>query len=99
MSIVTIQLSAPIQAHGETLVALELRRPTVQDCRDIKALPYKIDKDESVSLDLDIASKYIAVCAGIPPGSVGQLELHDFNGIAWAVAGFFMAAASPKSES
>ncbi|WP_430445480.1 MAG: phage tail assembly protein [Pseudomonas piscis] len=99
MSKVTIELSEPIQAHGETLNTLELRRPTVQDCRDIKALPYKLDKDGEVILLLDVASKYMAVCAGIPPGSVGQLELHDFNGIAWTIASFFMSAASPKSES
>lgn len=65
----TVKLQVPIEAHGEPLAELSLRRPTVQEVRAIKALPYKIDKSEEVSLDMDVAAKYIAVCAGIPPSS------------------------------
>ncbi|MCS4258733.1 tail assembly chaperone E/41/14-like protein [Pseudomonas protegens] len=92
-----IKLQAPIEAHGETLAELTLRRPTVQEVRAIKALPYKIDKSEEVGLDMDIAAKYIAVCAGIPPSSVNQLDLVDLNALSWAVASFFMTAASTPS--
>jgi hypothetical protein len=91
------KLQAAIEAHGEPLTELTLRRPTVQEVRTIKALPYKIDKNEEVSLDMDIAAKYIAVCAGIPPSSVNQLDLSDLNALSWAVAGFFMSAASQPS--
>ncbi|MGC5702348.1 phage tail assembly protein [Pseudomonas sp. NFXW11] len=92
-----IKLQVPIEAHGEPLAELSLRRPTVQEVRAIKALPYKIDKSEEVSLDMDIAAKYIAVCAGIPPSSVNQLDLVDLNTLSWAVASFFMSAASQPS--
>ena len=60
-----VKLQVAIEAHGEPLTELNLRRPTVQEVRAIKALPYKIDKSEEVSLDMDVAAKYIAVCAGI----------------------------------
>ena len=89
-----IDLSSPIEAHGAEVTTLTFRRPTVQEVRAIKALPYKIDKNEDVSLDLDIAAKYISVCAGIPPSSVNQLDLADLNSLSWQVAGFFMTAAS-----
>ncbi|MNR37093.1 Phage tail protein E [compost metagenome] len=92
--VITHTLSAPIQAHDEQVLELTLRRPTVAEVRAIKALPYKIDKNEDVSLDLDVAAKYIAICAGIPASSVNQLDLADLNNLAWAVAGFFMTAAS-----
>jgi len=92
-----IPLSAPIIAHGEELTELTLRRPTTQEARAIKALPYKIDADEAVSLDLDVAAKYIAVCAAVPPSSVNQLDLADLNSLAWVVAGFFMSPASKPS--
>jgi hypothetical protein len=92
--VITHTLSAPIQAHDEQVLELTLRRPTVAEVRAIKALPYKIDKNEEVSLDMDVAAKYIAVCAGIPTPSVNQLDLADLNNLAWAVAGFFMTAAS-----
>lgn len=93
----TIKLSSPIQAHGEELTELTLRRPTAQEARAIKALPYKIDADEAVSLDLDVAAKYIAVCAAVPPSTVNQLDLADLNSLAWMVAGFFMSPASKPS--
>jgi len=89
------ELKAPIQAHGEERTTITLRRPTVPECRAIKALPYTIGKDEAVSLDLDVAAKYIAVCGAIPPTSVNQLDLNDLNTLAWAVAGFFLTPASP----
>lgn len=92
-----IKLQAAIEAHGEPLTELTLRRPTVQEVRAIKALPYRIDKNEEVGLDMDVAAKYIAVCAGIPPSSVNQLDLADLNALSWAVAGFFMSAASAPS--
>ena len=92
-----VKLQVAIEAHGESLTELNLRRPTVQEVRAIKALPYKIDKSEEVSLDMDVAAKYIAVCAGIPPSSVNQLDLADLNALSWAVASFFMSAASQPS--
>jgi len=91
-------LAAPIQAHDEQVLEVTLRRPTVAEVRAIKALPYKIDKNEDVTLDMDVAAKYIAICAAIPPTSVNQLDLSDLNSLAWAVSGFFMTAASAKSE-
>lgn len=89
-----VKLSAPIEAHGAQLSELTIRRPTPQEARAIKALPYKIDKDEAVSIDLDIAAKYIVVCAGIPSSSVNQLDLADLNSLSWQITGFFMTPAS-----
>ncbi|QXH53204.1 phage tail assembly protein [Pseudomonas fakonensis] len=92
----TIELSTPIQAHGEQLTELALRRPTTRECRQIGQLPYRIEKDESVGLNLDVAAKYIVVCAGIPGSSVDQLDVTDLNAAAWALAGFFMASPQRK---
>lgn len=93
-----IKLDVPIEAHGEQLTELTLRRPTVQEVRAIKAMPYKLDKNEDVCLDMEVAAKYIAVCAGIPPSSVNQLDLSDLNTLAWAVFSFFMQSASPPPK-
>ena len=93
-----VKLQVAIEAHGETVSELTMRRPTVQEVRAINALPYKIDKNEEVTLDMDVSAKYIAVCAGIPPSSVNQLDLADLNSLSWAVASFFMSAASAPSS-
>lgn len=94
-----IKLSTPIQAHGEPLTQLTLRRPTVRECRQIGQLPYRVEKDESVGLNLDVAAKYIVVCAEIPSSSVDQMDVTDLNAAAWALAGFFMASPEkPEAE-
>ena len=99
MSTTTHTLSAPIQAHGETLNELTLRRPTTQEVRAIKMLPYVLGESNQPVAEVEVAAKYIAVCAGIPPGSVNQLDLADLNNLAWAVAGFFLTPASaPPAE-
>ena len=92
-------LRAPIQAHGEEVSSIKLRRPTVVECRAIKSLPYTIGKDEEVSLNLDVAAKYIAVCSAIPATSVNQLDLADLNSLAWEVVGFFFPPASKAAKS
>ncbi|MFI8224772.1 phage tail assembly protein [Pseudomonas sp. NPDC085632] len=92
-----VKLQVAIEAHGEHQTEIVQRRQTVQEVLANKALPYKIDKSEEVSLDMDVAAKYIAVCAGIPPSSVNQLDLADLNALSWAVASFFMSAASAPS--
>ena len=93
------KLSAPIQAHGEEVHSITLRRPTVAEVRAIKALPFTFGKDEEVALNMDVAAKYIAVCGAIPAPSVNQLDLADLNNLAWAVAGFFLTPASaPPAE-
>ncbi|MNJ37462.1 hypothetical protein D3C77_322800 [compost metagenome] len=94
---VTIKLAAPVKAHDEELTELTLRRPTVQEVRAIKAMPYKLDSNEEVSLDAEAAAKYIAVCAAIPPSTVNQLDLSDFNTLSWRIVSFFSSAASKTS--
>ncbi|MBA1195539.1 phage tail assembly protein [Pseudomonas shirazensis] len=98
MSTVTHTLAAPIQAHGEEVKELTLRRPTVQECRAIKSLPYTVGDSGYPVMEVEVAAKYIAVCAGIPASSVNQLDLTDLNQIGWAIVGFFTRQDSNQSE-
>jgi len=98
MSTVTHTLAAPIQAHGEEVKELTLRRPTVQECRAIKSLPYTVGDSGYPVMEVEVAAKYIAVCAGIPASSVNQLDLTDLNQICWAIVGFFTRQDSNQSE-
>lgn len=92
-------LASPIKAHGEELKVLTLRSLTPADARAVKALPYHVATDESVRIDTDAAAKYIVRMAGIPLGSVDQLNMVDFNALAWKVAGFFLGSASQRTTS
>lgn len=99
MSTTTHVLASPIQAHGDELKELSLRRPTPQEVRNIKMLPYVLGEDNRPVAEADVAAKYIGVCAGIPPSSVNQLDLSDFNQLVWMVIGFFLSPAkAPDSE-
>lgn len=83
-------LTAPIKAHGEELTVLKVRRPTPLECRAIKALPYVLTESGLPLVEPDAAAKYMAVCCGIPPSSVNQLELYDLNQLGWKIVGFFV---------
>ena len=99
MTAETYELSSPIKAHGEEVQTLTLRCLTPADARAVKSLPYHVATDESVRIDTDIAAKYIVRMAGIPLGSVDQLNMADFNALAWMVARFFLSPESQRTTS
>ncbi|WP_286998188.1 MULTISPECIES: phage tail assembly protein [Comamonas] len=91
-----VTLSQPIKAHDQEVKALELRRPTVAEVRKIGCLPYRLRPDGLMfDPDTEITAQYLVVCAGIPPSSVDQIELSDFNKLAWQICNFF---AQPESS-
>ena len=89
------KLSRPIKAHGEEVTELSIRRPTTQEARAIKLLPYTLGETGHPVADLEVAAKYLAVCAAIPAGAVNELDLSDLNTLAWMIVGFFLNPASP----
>lgn len=91
------KLEEPIQAHGEEVRVLQIRRPTVQEIRAIKVLPYTLNDSMMPVFDMEAVCKYLAVCCAIPPGSVNQLGLADLNKLSWAVTSFFMPNSSEPS--
>ncbi|MEW9678723.1 phage tail assembly protein [Pseudomonas sp. TE50-2] len=97
MTTVTHTLATPIQAHNEEVTELTLRRPTVQECRAIKALPYVVGESGHPIMEVEAVGKYIAICAAIPASSVNQLDLADLNTIGWLIVGFFMPQDSKQS--
>lgn len=97
MSKETFTLAVAIKAHGQELNELQLRRPTAEECRAIKVLPYTLSDSSMPVADIEAACKYIAVCAGIPAGSVNQLDLSDLNSLVWKIIGFFLQSASVAS--
>lgn len=90
----TISLKKPITAYGEELKALQLRAANTNDARTLKALPYTVQADETVSLNLDVCAKYISRLCNIPMSSVDKLDIADFNRLSWDVARFFLDQAS-----
>lgn len=87
MNEVTIQLSKPITAHGAEVSELTLREPNSDDV-DRCGYPMAID-GSSVTPQAASISRLIARLSGIPPSSVKQLSMPDYNAAMGAVLGFF----------
>lgn len=84
-----ITLSAPIQAHGEPIAKLELKKPTgEQVCR--LGLPYTMTPEGEVSINMKKVKGYLIELCAIPASAVEQIEPADLNNAAWDVAGFFL---------
>lgn len=89
MSNKVIDLSVPIQAHGEPVSELELKKPTgEQVCR--LGLPYTMTPDGEVSINMKKVKGYLIELCAIPASAVEQIDPADLNKAAWDVAGFFL---------
>lgn len=84
-----VPLSAPVTAHDQEINALELRRPTPQDVREIKHLPYTLGADGGAEPTTDVAMAYLSRLAAVPASTINQLDITDLNQAIWVVVGFF----------
>ncbi|ENK7136593.1 TPA: phage tail assembly protein [Enterobacter roggenkampii] len=84
-----LELSNPVNAHGETISVLEFNEPTGKDVREL-GYPYQMNQDESIKLQAHIIAKYIVRLANVPLSTVDQMSPGDLNSAGWLVAGFFL---------
>lgn len=82
-----INLKYPIKAHGEELLALTMRRPTLGDLRASDGLG-----------DVGKLAKLIERCAGIPASSVDAIDAADVEKIGEVIGGF-LSGSRPNGES
>lgn len=93
MSEVTISLGNPITAHGAEVSELTLREPTAGDVMEC-GYPLGMQDELAIPQAAPIG-RLIARLAGIPPSSVKQLAVPDYNRAMGVVLGFFGASDSP----
>lgn len=96
MSEVTIQLGKPITAHGAEISELTLREPNAGDVMEC-GYPLGMQGDLVIPQAGAIA-RMVSRLAGIPPSSVKQLSMADYNSAMGAVLGFFGASDSLASR-
>ena len=96
MSEVTISLSKPITAHGAEISELTLREP---NAGDVMECGYPLGVAEGLAIpQAATIGRFIARLAGIPPSSVKQLSMGDYNTAVGVVLGFFGASDSPDKN-
>lgn len=86
---ITVELSTPIQAHGEEVSVLELKDPTFEQIQKF-GTPVSLDSNGNYTINTQTAFKYIPELAGVPPSSIKTLGAYDLNNLCWAVWRFFM---------
>ena len=95
---VTIPLTKPIRAHGETLSELTLRPPTVKELRSTGS-PYKGSAGAAIAADYEVCANLISSICGIPNSSVDELSGRDFNLLAMTLVGFTVGATAEDMNS
>lgn len=82
-----IKLTKPILRGDEEITELDLREP---DAGDVMACGYPLSIGDGVATpDAVAVGKLIARLSALPPSSIKQLNLVDFNEAMGVVLGFF----------
>lgn len=81
MSDTTVRLQYPIQAHGEEVTELTVRRPRVKDLRAMDAAAGDVSK----------TAVLIGGLCALTPKEVDSLDAEDFAALGQVVAGFLSA--------
>ena len=82
-----IQLSKPIKRGDEEIAEIDLREPTAGDVMEC-GYPLTIGDGEATP-NADVVGALIAKLAGIPPSTVRQMALLDFQKCMGVVLSFF----------
>lgn len=90
----TIKLIEPIEAFGETLTEIHLRKPNAGDlekCGDPVTflLNSDVPEQERIVIDAGVITGLIARLADIPRGSARQMAPVDFKEAQGWILGFF----------
>lgn len=94
---VKLRLRKPVDAYGESVSELVLRRPTVKELRQCGA-PYRIGNG-GVQWDYDACYKLIIALGGMPSSTVDDLDPADFDDAAAILVGFTKGAPVAATES
>jgi hypothetical protein len=88
---IVIELTAPVQAHGETIKKLTFRRPTGADVMALgDAYPIHINwQTGEVRPNPPVMGEIMTTLAQVPMSTIKQLEAEDFATCAYALMGFF----------
>jgi hypothetical protein len=78
MTDVIVQLSKPIQAHGEEVTELTIREPTVKDLRAVSKITNEMDSN------LRLAE----LLTGLPTSSMDQVTTKDYACIQKVIGDF-----------
>lgn len=87
------------ESEDEVQLPFDLKEPTGKFTREVKALPYWVSPDGSMTINTDAAAKYLLHCSGKEQEALDELSAREINSLYWAVAGFFLGGTSETTAS
>jgi hypothetical protein len=81
-------LATPVEAHGEEITVLRLRRPNAADLAEC-GMPFKMGQDGVIDLNPRAMMQLAARLASVPPSTVGSMDISDFIALQGVLANFF----------
>jgi Phage tail assembly chaperone proteins, E, or 41 or 14 len=88
---VVINLTWPVQAHGEEVKQLKFRRPTGGDIMALgDGYPIVINwTTGQITPNPKVMGEIMSTLAGVPPSTIRSLDAEDWSTCAHALMGFF----------
>jgi hypothetical protein len=88
---ITIDLTTPVQAHGDMIKKITFRRPTGGDIMGLgDGYPININwQTGQISVNPPIMGQMMSVLAAVPPSTIRALDSEDWSTCAHALMAFF----------
>ena len=81
-----IQLSRPIEAHGEQVTELRIDELTVGM---LEGIEIRVDQTGATIFELGSIARFLSNAAGIPPSAAKRISVRDLIGAREAMQDFF----------
>jgi Phage tail assembly chaperone proteins, E, or 41 or 14 len=88
---IVVNLTTPIQAHGETVKQMKFRRPTGGDIMAMGAgYPISINwQSGEITVNPPVMGEMMSLLAAVPPSSIKSMDAEDWATCAYALMRFF----------
>lgn len=85
--------------HGEEeITSITVREPTIDEILKL-GYPYNLDTDTGAMVHNPmVILKYLSVLTGLPPSTIKQMDIFDFDSVRWIIVGFFKPKASTNED-
>ena len=92
------KLTKAIKHGEEEITTITLREPSIDEILKI-GYPYNLDPESgAVVHNPMVILKYLSALTALPPSTIKQLSISDFDALRWTVVGFFNKTPSTNED-
>ena len=85
--------------HGEQeITSITIRQPTIDEILKL-GYPYNLDPESGAIVhDPAVILRYVSTLTALPPSTIKQMSIADFEAMRWIIVGFFKQSVSESEE-